>query len=104
MRKKHIQEMLQESPNDSFLHFALAKEFEKEKDYDQAISEYEWIVSNDPEYVGVYYHLAHAAIEIEKEESYIIKIFEDGISVADNQRDLHAKAELQNAKINWEIS
>lgn len=104
MRKTHILNMLKDSPNDSFLHFALAKEHEKEDDFEAAVEEYEWIVENDPAYVGVYYHLAHAAIEIEKEDRYIEKVFSQGIQTADKQSDQHAKAELQNAKMNWEIS
>ena len=96
--------MLKNAPKDSFLHFALAKEYEKENNYENAIKEYEWIVENDPQYVGVYYHLAHAAIEIEKDSEYILKVFDDGISISSEQKDLHAKAELQNAKLNWEIS
>ncbi len=103
MRKQHITNMLDESPQDSFLHFALAKEYEKEDNYEQAVSEYKWIVENDPEYVGVYYHLAHAAIELELESEYIESIFNNGISIAKGQNDQHAKAELQNAKMNWEI-
>ena len=103
MRKERITSMLAESPNDSFLHFAMAKEWEKEENFEKAIAEYEWIVQNDPSYVGVYYHLAHAAIEMEMEENYIAKVFTDGINVALSQNDQHAKAELQNAKVNWEI-
>ncbi len=104
MRKKHIEEMLKDSPKDSFLHFALAKELEKEKNLEEAVNEYEWIVDNDPEYVGVYYHLAHLAIDLEKDTTYIEKVFNEGITIAQSQNDLHAKAELQNAKLNWEIS
>jgi len=103
MRKERIKAMLVESPNDSFLHFAMAKEWEKEEDFMAAVEEYEWIVTNDPQYVGVYYHLAHAAIELEKEDDYISKVFTDGIKMAQGQNDQHAKAELQNAKMNWEI-
>lgn len=104
MRKKQIENMLKDSPNDSFLHFALAKEYEKEEAWEDAMREYEFIVQNDPEYVGVYYHLAHVAIELEKPSEYIQKVFDDGIAISTNQHDLHAKAELQNAKTNWELS
>lgn len=103
MRKDRIKEMLVESPNDSFLHFALAKEHEKEEDFEQAIEEYEFIMQADPKYVGLYYHLAAAAIEMDKDPDYIKAIYEKGIEIANDQKDQHSVAELKNAYVNWEM-
>lgn len=103
MRMDRIKQMLEESPNDSFLHFALAKEYEKIDDFENAIVEYEFILKEEPEYVGLYYHLAAAATEIEKEEDYIKAIYEKGINIAQEQNDQHSLAELRNAFTNWEL-
>ncbi|MEL7161727.1 MAG: hypothetical protein AAFN92_13285, partial [Bacteroidota bacterium] len=56
-RKDQILSMLEASPKDSFLRFALAKEHEKAGADAGARSVYEAIVADDPEYVGTYYHL-----------------------------------------------
>ena len=103
MRKESILSLLKESPNDSFLHFALAKEFEKEADFKKAIQEYEWIRENDPAYVGLYYHLAAAAIELDQDENYISAVFRQGVEVAMKLNDHHALGELKNAQVNWEM-
>ena len=103
MRKDRILNMLEASPKDSFLHFALAKEYENEENWAKAIEEYEWIRSNEPKYVGMYYHLGAAAIEDEREETYIREAYEQGITIAKEQKDNHALAELQNSFMNWEM-
>lgn len=102
-RKAQILEMLADNPKDSFLLFALAKEHEKEDNWENAIEEYEKIAENDPEYLGRYFHHAAALIEIEGEESEIKEIYRQGIELANDTQDHHAKAELQNAFMNWEM-
>ena len=59
-RFKQIQKMLIENPEDSFLRFALAKEYEKKSEWIQSIELYIKIVESDPDYIGAYYHLAKA--------------------------------------------
>lgn len=103
MRKNLILDMLKESPNDPFLHFALAKEYEKEEDWSQAVNSYKWIHKNQVDYVGMYYHLALALIELDSPAEEIKAIYEEGIKIATDQGDQHAKAELQNAFLNWEM-
>lgn len=103
MRLNMIQDMLEESPEDTFLHFALAKEYEKMGEHNKALIPYEWIRENDPDYVGMYYHLAAVAIELDKPAEYIVKAFEEGVACANKLGDHHALAELKNAYMNWEM-
>jgi len=98
-----ISNMLKESPDDPFLHFAMAKEHEKEEDWASAVNSYRWIHSNKSDYVGMYYHLAAAMIEIGAPADEIKTVYEEGIKVATDQGDQHSKAELQNAFMNWEM-
>ena len=102
-RKENIKTMLKDDPKSSFLHFALAKEFENEDNFAEAINEYEWIRSNDADYVGMYYHLAAAAIEDEREEEFIETVFKEGKECATKLKDQHALAELQNSYVNWDL-
>ena len=43
--------------DDSFALFALAKEYEKHGDLDQALAYYRRLRQSNPGYVGLYYHL-----------------------------------------------
>jgi hypothetical protein len=44
-------------PKDTFILFALAKEYEKESVLDKALSFYLKLKETDPNYIGLYYHL-----------------------------------------------
>ena len=56
-RLKRLQSFLDASPGDSFILFAIAKEYEKLNQPNEALDHYLTLKSNDPEYVGLYYHL-----------------------------------------------
>ncbi|MFH5831431.1 hypothetical protein ACG2F4_00980 [Halalkalibaculum sp. DA3122] len=56
-RLKTLAQNIKKDPDDSFSKFALALEFNKRDQYDKARVLFESIRNNDPEYVGVYYHL-----------------------------------------------
>lgn len=101
-RLTYLQSLLEEDPNDSFVKFAIAKEYEKMDDYDTAIETFEGLKNDDPSYVGLYYHLAHLYVEMDQLED-AIKTYDQGIKIAKDQDDLHALSELMNAKTNAEI-
>lgn len=97
-RIDHLKTFLKESPDDSFLKFALAKEYEKNDDLEKALSFYQQIELDDPQYVGLYYHLGklhfsqgrlHAALET----------YNKGMKIAKAQNDQHAFSELATAKL-----
>ena len=47
-RLDQIKQMLSEDAKNSFLNFALAKEYESQSNYTMAIEHYEFIRQNDP--------------------------------------------------------
>ncbi|KXK40039.1 MAG: tetratricopeptide repeat protein [Saprospiraceae bacterium] len=94
--------MYNEDPEDSFVRFALAKEYEKLGDINKALQHYVELKSVDPDYVGLYYHLAKVYEEMEEYEK-ALQIYEEGIKVAARQKDFHAVSELNNAKVNLEL-
>jgi len=100
-RLERILKMLETEPESSFLLFALAKEYEKEGEQNLTIETFEKLRTLDPNYVGLYYHLAFAYHEVNPEMA--LKIYEAGIQIAQNQNDLHALSELKNAKMNFEL-
>ncbi len=94
--------MNRESPNDDFIIYALAKEFEKLGMVEKALDSYFNLKEKNPEYIGVYYHLGKL-LEHNSRKYEAIEIFSEGIHMAKSIRDMHALAELQSAKLNLEM-
>jgi tetratricopeptide (TPR) repeat protein len=98
-----LTQYLQESPDDPFLHFALAKEYENLDQLDLAIEKYEYLMRLHESYVGTYYH---AGKIFEKKSSWpqAMYCYERGIEVARKVGDRHSAAELNEAKEQLESS
>jgi len=97
-----LEKMLEEDPNNSFLLFALAKEYEKLGHFPLSIDTFLLLKEKDENYVGLYYHLAKLYEQIE-EEVKALSIYTEGMVIAKKVKDQHALAELQNAKLNLEL-
>lgn len=89
-------------PDDSFSKFALALELLKTGEQDKARQLFENIRSRDPEYVGVYYHLAKLYVET-GENKKALETYKEGIRVASDLNDHHSKSELEEALAVLEI-
>ena len=101
-RLKSLMKMYNEDPNDSFIRFAIAKEYEKIGDYQMALEHYLSLKVDDPDYVGLYYHLAKLMEEME-DENQALSVYEEGIFIAKKLKDFHALSELNSAKTNLEL-
>ena len=100
-RIDQIRQFLQDSPNDSFLRYALAQELQKQGDVEAAKEAYLWLTDNQPSYVATYYHLGKLLItQGEKEPAWAW--FNLGIEHAKAAKELHALSELQSAKLELE--
>lgn len=97
-RLEQLQEFLIASPNDPFVHYALAQEYKKLNQLDIALSKYLELVQNHPNYVATYYHLGKLQIELNQKNEAMIT-FETGIEIAKNIKDQHSLAELQSARL-----
>ncbi|MBC7885620.1 MAG: tetratricopeptide repeat protein [Saprospiraceae bacterium] len=102
VRLKTLLDMLEGDPDDSFLRYALAKEYENMESWPEALSHYLIIKEKDPDYVGMYYHLAKL-YEYLQETDKALKTYEEGISIAKKIPDFHALSELNSAKLNLEM-
>ncbi len=94
--------MLAESPDDPFLLFAIAKEYEAASNPEQALAHYTQVMEQDADYVGTYYHLAKLYEKIEQPEK-ALDTYATGMVVARRVGDHHALAELSAAKLNLEM-
>jgi Tfp pilus assembly protein PilF len=93
---------VKEHPDDSFYKFTLALEMLKIDETSKASVLFEAIENSDPEYVGVYYHLAKLYVEL-GENKKALETYKKGIKVAEGQNDSHTKSELSAALLNLEI-
>ena len=101
-RLKYLYDLLEEGQDQEFLLFALAQEYYKLNQLDKAKEYYLKLQDINPDYVGLYYHLAHTYTEL-GEHDLAMECYENGIKVARKLGDQHALGELMNAKTNFEL-
>ena len=83
-------------PNDPFILYALATEYNTLNDTEQAFHYYLKLVAEHPTYVGTYYHLGKLYQKVQQEEK-AIEIYQIGMQRAREKGDRHAFSELQGA-------
>jgi Tfp pilus assembly protein PilF len=91
-----LKSFLIHSPGDSFLKHALALEYIKLGDEDEAKKLFLEILGTDPSYIGSYYHLARL-LERTGETENAKTWYERGMEAAKKAGDNHAFNELQAA-------
>ncbi len=91
-----LKEYLEATPNDSFLQHALALEFVKVGNDDEAKTLFETLLAREPNYVGSYYHLGKL-FERNNENEMAISIYKKGMLQAKAAKDNHSYNELQGA-------
>ena len=99
MTQDRLNKLLQfhdEDPEDAFTRFAIAEEYRKRGETEEALRFFEQLVEDDPAYVGTYYHLGKLYEGVGRKEE-AVTTYQQGIRVAEEQRDHHARAELQDA-------
>lgn len=93
---KQLARQIKNNPGDSFSKFALALEFRKEGEFKKARILFEDILSSDPDYVGVYYHLGKLYEQMQRTTD-AARLYKKGIAIADEQDETRTKSELQEA-------
>jgi tetratricopeptide (TPR) repeat protein len=101
-RIQRLEQIIVDNPNDTFALFALAKEYEKEKRWEESIQLFERLLIADKNYIGAYYHAGKIYEQLE-EIKKALNIYQAGIDIAKKLNDMHALSELKNAKMNLEI-
>jgi len=95
-RIEKIKEFLKDNPTDNFLRHALALEYIKSGEELTARNLFEAILTEDPNYIGSYYHLAKLLEKLEQTQ-LAIDWYEKGMAAAKLAKDQHAYNELQAA-------
>ncbi|MFK7934482.1 MAG: tetratricopeptide repeat protein [Saprospiraceae bacterium] len=87
-----------DSPNDPFILFAIAKEYEKLQETGKALEYYQQLATNHNDYVGTYYHLGKLYEQLQQ-PSEAFFTYKKGMEVAKAAGDQHALSELAGAKL-----
>lgn len=95
-RIEQLLELLRESPEDSFLRYALALEQSKLGNTEKAIENLELVLKNDSGYLAAYYQLGKFYEAVQRPE-LAKKIFLKGILLAKERGDLKTMTELRTA-------
>jgi tetratricopeptide (TPR) repeat protein len=95
-RIEKIKGFLVATPADPFLHHALALEYVKAGDEDNARRHFGINLESIPGYVATYYHLGKL-LERTGDKEGAMKIYESGMEQAKAAKDMHSYSELQNA-------
>jgi tetratricopeptide (TPR) repeat protein len=98
-RKDQIINLLESDPENSFLLFAMAKEYEKGDEWDEAKEVYHKLLNVDASYIGLYYHYGKL-LEYLEDKTLALEIYQKGINKSLELNDLHARSELQSALMN----
>lgn len=100
-RISQLKKFLEEDPNDPFLLYALATEYVKD-DPPTALTYFEQLLVDHPDYVPTYYHAAALYSELNLQEK-AEETFKTGILKAEQAGDTHALRELKTAYTNWQF-
>ena len=95
-RIEKLKEFLLTNPTDSFLQHALALEYIKIGNDEDARRLFEEILNREPGYVGSYYHLAKLLERMEQTDE-AIAMYEKGMQESKKAGDNHAFGELRGA-------
>ena len=93
-RLAKLLEFLENDPNDSFILYALATEYNSLNDTENAFAYYLKLVNEHPTYIGTYYHLGKLYEALNRKQD-AIAIYEKGMQITKEKRDNHAFSELQ---------
>lgn len=91
-----LKSYLEKTPEDSFLKHALALEYVKLNEDEEAIKLFEELLSQHPDYVGSYYHLGKA-LEKTGNSAKALATYQKGMEIARQSDDRRAASELQHA-------
>lgn len=92
-RREKLERLLESSPDDAFLRYALALECVSAGEVEEGIRGLEQVIERDPDYVAAYFQLGQLLAQRDQLPS-AREILKTGIGVARKVRDAHAESEM----------
>lgn len=90
---EQIESMLKDSPNDTFLLYALAMELDNQEQHDRSLEIFGTLMNLEPPYVPAFFMSAQQLTRLDRVNEARTNL-RAGIEHARNQDDLHAAAEM----------
>ena len=87
--------LLEKSPKDNFLKYAIALEYQGKEDYSNAMKIYEELYESEPKFLATYYQFAKLLENTDPKKA--LKIYKDGISLAQEKNEYKTLNELRAA-------
>jgi len=95
-RVEILRKLLEQNPADSFSRYALAMEYARAGQLQEAADEYGKLLEVNPGYAAAYYHGGQALEKLGRFEE-ARTLYRKGIEVTTRSGDQHARSELQAA-------
>lgn len=92
-RREQLESMLADSPEDTFLRYALAMELESEGENERSLSLHRGLIEAEPPYVPSFFMSGQQLADLERIDE-AIEILKQGAEQAGLQGNDHAKAEM----------
>ena len=89
-----LNEILAQSPNDTFARYGLAMEFSKAGNAEEALREFGTLLAANPDYTAAYFMAAQTLVRAQR-VSEAKKMLTDGIAAAQRTRNNHAQSEME---------
>ncbi|MEL7496020.1 MAG: hypothetical protein AAFN77_00315 [Planctomycetota bacterium] len=93
-RREQLQAMLADSPDDIFLQYALAIEWQNEDEHDKSLDIHQTLMNGNPPYVPSFFMAGQQLTDLDRIDE-AKEILEAGIEQADAQGNLHAAGEMR---------
>ncbi len=87
---------LEKDPNDAFSRYALALDYIKLNRLDDAVKEFEYLLTHAPDYTATYYHLGKV-YEQQGRIQDAKTVYQKGIALTAQRGEAHANKELREA-------
>ena len=92
-RREKIEAMLQDEPQDQFLRYSLACEYDNEDRSEDSLSLFQGLIADQPPHVHAFFRGAQLLVKLDRigEARTMLR---EGIEVARQQNELHAAGEM----------
>lgn len=101
-RIEQLKSFLEQSPEDSFLMYALALEYVAMGEAQAAESMFQSLLRQNASYVATYYHYGKLLEKLNRPQE-ALNLYARGIAVAEQLQDEHSLRELREARFNLEV-
>jgi predicted Zn-dependent protease len=89
-----LNDILTQSPDDTFARYGLAMEYSKQGDLDRALAEFSILLKSNPDYTPGYFMAAQTLVRADR-VSDAKTMLSDGIASARRTGNLHAQSEME---------